>query len=233
LINRPLNWWIQRGRSQCPILYKMALDYLTISSNSCECERCFSGGQRTITDDCNCLSRETMRHRNSRRTRYATTLLLAMSQISRASSIALTRRRRSNRMSRKNRCWILQRVLGRSTSRRQRDSNSNALRVVYPASIYYPYATRREFDRNGLFRLIKSVVIAYLERCYHPSNTPTTAQSLPPSSAYAISSTSSTRPSAPTRPTPDTPFPLHSAGSARNYSLASLLAMRSSALITP
>jgi hypothetical protein len=60
LINRPLDWWIQRGHSQYPILYKMVLDYLTIPSTSCECERCFSGGRRTITDDCNCLSGETI-----------------------------------------------------------------------------------------------------------------------------------------------------------------------------
>jgi hypothetical protein len=49
LLSQPLKWWIQRGRLQYPVLYKVALDFLSIPATSCECERCFSRAKDTIT----------------------------------------------------------------------------------------------------------------------------------------------------------------------------------------
>ena len=51
----PLRWWLTRGKSSYPILYKIALDFLTILATSCECERCFSAAGRTVTNNYNYL----------------------------------------------------------------------------------------------------------------------------------------------------------------------------------
>ena len=51
LIDHPMDWWHKIGRTRYPLLYKLALDYLSIPSTSCECERCFSTARRTITQD--------------------------------------------------------------------------------------------------------------------------------------------------------------------------------------
>ena len=56
----PLNWWLQVGRYSFPTLFKIALDFLSIPSTSCDCERAFSGGRRTVTCDRNLLSGATI-----------------------------------------------------------------------------------------------------------------------------------------------------------------------------
>jgi hypothetical protein len=53
-------WWLQYGRTRYPIVFKMACDYLSIPSTSCECERAFSKARRTITADRNALSGATI-----------------------------------------------------------------------------------------------------------------------------------------------------------------------------
>ena len=50
LMADPWLWWLKVGRSKYPILFKMAVDFLSIPSTSCECERCFSTAGRTITE---------------------------------------------------------------------------------------------------------------------------------------------------------------------------------------
>lgn len=55
LLDEPVEWWLQRGRKQYPTLFKMALDFLSIPCTSCECERAFSGGAKTVTTDRNKL----------------------------------------------------------------------------------------------------------------------------------------------------------------------------------
>ena len=56
LLNDPWRWWLEDGRNRYPIVFKMAIDYLSIPSTSCECERVFSSARRTITCDRNNLS---------------------------------------------------------------------------------------------------------------------------------------------------------------------------------
>lgn len=53
LLSSPWQWWLQQGQYKYPVVYKMACDFLSIPSTSCECERCFSSARRTITDDRN------------------------------------------------------------------------------------------------------------------------------------------------------------------------------------
>jgi hypothetical protein len=54
-------WWLQVGRERYPILFKIAGDYLSIPSTSCECERSFSKARRTISDNCNKLGGTTIK----------------------------------------------------------------------------------------------------------------------------------------------------------------------------
>jgi len=58
LLKKPFEWWLQVGKKTYPILFKIAVDFLSIPSTSCECERCFSSARRTITCDRNSLSRD-------------------------------------------------------------------------------------------------------------------------------------------------------------------------------
>lgn len=60
LMADPWRWWLKVGRSRYPTLFKMAADFLSIPSTSCECERCFSSAKRTITCDRNSLSPSTI-----------------------------------------------------------------------------------------------------------------------------------------------------------------------------
>jgi hypothetical protein len=60
LMADPWQWWLQVGRSRYPVVFKMAVDFLSIPSTSCECERCFSTAGRTITNDWNSLSPATI-----------------------------------------------------------------------------------------------------------------------------------------------------------------------------
>jgi hypothetical protein len=60
LKHEPWAWWLQYGRTRYPIVFKMACDYLSIPSTSCECERAFSKARRTITADRNALSGATI-----------------------------------------------------------------------------------------------------------------------------------------------------------------------------
>ena len=55
LMADPWRWWLKVGRNRYPTLFKMAADFLSIPSTSCECERCFSSAKRTITCDRNSL----------------------------------------------------------------------------------------------------------------------------------------------------------------------------------
>jgi len=60
LYGDPLAWWQTVGQRTYPILYKVALDFLSIPATSCECERAFSGGRRTVTFERNLLSGSTI-----------------------------------------------------------------------------------------------------------------------------------------------------------------------------
>jgi hypothetical protein len=60
LLTSPLKWWLETGRHKYPTLFKVALDFLSIPSTSCDCERAFSGGRRTVTCNRNCLSGPTI-----------------------------------------------------------------------------------------------------------------------------------------------------------------------------
>jgi hypothetical protein len=51
LLDDPWAWWLQVGRTKYPILFKIATDYLSIPSTSCDCEHAFSKTRRTISDD--------------------------------------------------------------------------------------------------------------------------------------------------------------------------------------
>jgi hypothetical protein len=42
LLDDPWQWWLQVGRNRYPILFKVAADFLSIPSTSCDCERAFS-----------------------------------------------------------------------------------------------------------------------------------------------------------------------------------------------
>ncbi|KAF2675598.1 hypothetical protein K458DRAFT_280662, partial [Lentithecium fluviatile CBS 122367] len=56
----PLTWWLKVGQKRYPTLFKIALDFLAIPSTSCDCERAFSGGRRTVTIDRGSLSGATI-----------------------------------------------------------------------------------------------------------------------------------------------------------------------------
>jgi hypothetical protein len=56
LMDDPHRWWVEEGRTRFPIMYKMAMDYLSVPSTSCDCERAFSSAKRTVTCDRNLLS---------------------------------------------------------------------------------------------------------------------------------------------------------------------------------
>jgi hypothetical protein len=58
--DHPWEWWLAIGRNRYPILFKMAIDYLSCPCTSCDCERAFSSARRTITDDRNGLGCETI-----------------------------------------------------------------------------------------------------------------------------------------------------------------------------
>lgn len=59
-LDNPIQWWDEVGQQRYPTLYRMALDYLSIPSTSCDCERAFSRGRRTVTDDRNRLGGATI-----------------------------------------------------------------------------------------------------------------------------------------------------------------------------
>jgi hypothetical protein len=59
LLEKPWLWWLQH-RNRYPILFKVATNYLSIPSMSCECERAFSKAGRTIMCDCNSLHSDTI-----------------------------------------------------------------------------------------------------------------------------------------------------------------------------
>jgi hypothetical protein len=60
LLDDPWAWWLQVGRLQYPIVFKIATDFLSIPSTSCDCERSFSTARRTITCDRNSLGGDTI-----------------------------------------------------------------------------------------------------------------------------------------------------------------------------
>ena len=60
LLLDPWLWWLQIGRTLYPVVFKMARDYLTIPSISCDFERAFSKARRMITSDRNALSSATI-----------------------------------------------------------------------------------------------------------------------------------------------------------------------------
>jgi hypothetical protein len=60
LMADPWRWWLKIGRNRYPTLFKMAVDFLSIPSTSCECERCFSTAGRTLSTDRNLLSPTTI-----------------------------------------------------------------------------------------------------------------------------------------------------------------------------
>ncbi|KAK7192235.1 transposase-like protein [Paraphaeosphaeria sporulosa] len=49
-------WWVDVGQKCYPVVYKMAMDHLSVPATSCDCEQCFSSARRTITCDRNQLS---------------------------------------------------------------------------------------------------------------------------------------------------------------------------------
>ena len=60
IYGNPLDWWQRVGKLRYPLLYRIALDFLSIPATSCECERAFSRAKRTITMDRNSLSPDTI-----------------------------------------------------------------------------------------------------------------------------------------------------------------------------
>jgi hypothetical protein len=60
LLNDPWAWWLQIGRAKYPVLFKIATDFLSIPSTSCDNERAFSKAKRTVTCDRNSLSGATI-----------------------------------------------------------------------------------------------------------------------------------------------------------------------------
>jgi hypothetical protein len=50
-MDKPLDWWRQRGESRYPTLAKMAYDLFSIPAMSAECERVFSNSRKMITDE--------------------------------------------------------------------------------------------------------------------------------------------------------------------------------------
>jgi hypothetical protein len=51
LINEPLRWWRERGKSLYPTLAGIAYDLFSIPVMSAECERAFSSTKRLISDE--------------------------------------------------------------------------------------------------------------------------------------------------------------------------------------
>lgn len=60
LMNDSFEWWLQLGEKEYPMLFKMAVDFLSIPSTSGECERALSGGGRTVTAGRNALGEATV-----------------------------------------------------------------------------------------------------------------------------------------------------------------------------
>ncbi|KAK7178178.1 transposase-like protein [Paraphaeosphaeria sporulosa] len=56
LLGDPHRWWTDVGQKRYPVVYKMAIDHFPVPVTSCDCERCFSSAERTITCDRNLLS---------------------------------------------------------------------------------------------------------------------------------------------------------------------------------
>ncbi|KAK7178414.1 transposase-like protein [Paraphaeosphaeria sporulosa] len=56
LMQDPHRWWVDVGQKRFPVIYKMAMDHLSVPATSCDCERCFSCAKRTITCDRNLLT---------------------------------------------------------------------------------------------------------------------------------------------------------------------------------
>ena len=59
-LDNPILWWDEVGQKLYPTLYVIALDYLSIPATSCECERAFNSGRRTVNDDRNRLAGATI-----------------------------------------------------------------------------------------------------------------------------------------------------------------------------
>jgi len=59
-LDNPILWWDEVGQKLYPTLYVVALDYLSIPATSCDCERAFSSGRRTVNDDRNRLAGATI-----------------------------------------------------------------------------------------------------------------------------------------------------------------------------
>jgi hypothetical protein len=61
LLDDPYRWWTEEGQKRFPIVYKMAMDHLSVPETPCDCERAFSTAKRTmITCDRNSLSPATI-----------------------------------------------------------------------------------------------------------------------------------------------------------------------------
>ena len=60
LTQRPFDWWRQVGYKQYPVLFKIALNFLSIPATSCDTERAFSTAKGTVTVDRNALSAVTI-----------------------------------------------------------------------------------------------------------------------------------------------------------------------------
>ena len=56
LLQDPHRWWTDVGQKRYPVVYKIAMDHLSVPATSCDCERCFSSAKRTITCDRKLLS---------------------------------------------------------------------------------------------------------------------------------------------------------------------------------
>jgi hypothetical protein len=59
-VNDPWRWWLEVGQRRYSMLFKIALDYLSIPSTSCKCERAFSRAKQTITCDRNSFTSDTI-----------------------------------------------------------------------------------------------------------------------------------------------------------------------------
>jgi hypothetical protein len=60
LLDGPWQWWLQVGHNRYPILFKVATNFLSILSTSCDCRRAFSSARRTITYNRNSLHGNTV-----------------------------------------------------------------------------------------------------------------------------------------------------------------------------
>ncbi|KAF2685004.1 hypothetical protein K458DRAFT_301942, partial [Lentithecium fluviatile CBS 122367] len=56
----PWAWWLQIGRLQHPIVFKITTDFLSIPSTRCNYTRSFSSARRTITCNRNSLEGDTI-----------------------------------------------------------------------------------------------------------------------------------------------------------------------------